>query len=84
MNGIQCKERRKELRLSVRALAKLSGISFASISRYERGITDMPAKRLQKLADALGIDYAVNESVMISELRAIQTRIAAIIESEGG
>lgn len=49
----ELRERRTKMRLSVRKAAKGLGISFAALSRYERGIglMEMSAGTAKRLAD---------------------------------
>jgi len=53
--GIRLRELREEQNLSIRALARLSGLSANALSMIERGKTSPSVSTLYKVADALGI-----------------------------
>jgi transcriptional regulator with XRE-family HTH domain len=63
--SVNLKQLREERALSQRDLAKLSGVSFDTIGRIERGQKMRPSTR-RKLANALGIDsYSGNDSRLL-------------------
>ena len=53
--GIRLRELRQERDLSMRALARLSGLSTNALSMIERGRTSPSVSTLYKLAEALGV-----------------------------
>lgn len=55
-DGSRIKETRKRRGMSAEKLAEITGISAATIYRYENGdIASMPATKLKPIADALGV-----------------------------
>lgn len=48
---------RKQKKLSLRQLAKLSGVSLAQISKIERGLSDPTFSVMCKIAIALKVPY---------------------------
>ena len=59
ITGTRIKERRKELGLSADTLAKMVGVSRATIFRYENGaIEKVPADFLLPLARCLGVSMS--------------------------
>ena len=50
---------RVEKELTIRELAKKSGISHQALSNYEHGINNPGSDKLEKLASALGINISV-------------------------
>lgn len=55
MNNL--KEIRKEKKLTIKELSKLSGVSCITITNIEKGYHEPYAKTLYKLAKALNCDY---------------------------
>lgn len=55
------RELRKQSKLSQADLAKILGVHFINISRYERGISKPNSEALKRLAEALGVttDYLI-------------------------
>jgi transcriptional regulator with XRE-family HTH domain len=80
MNGIEMRQTRKSRGMTIGELATQANVATSVISRYERGLADMHSKSLKAIEAVLG-DVHTSESPVISELREIQARIAAIIES---
>jgi transcriptional regulator with XRE-family HTH domain len=77
--GRRIKEAREDLSLSQRELAERIGLADAqSISRYERGETEVPAKRLRRIAEATGKDMSFfvmeirGEAIPASDLQALR------------
>jgi len=60
--GKRIQQIRKEKGLSQTELAKISGVSYAQLSRYETKGAQPPAEVLNKLADALdtSVDFLIN------------------------
>lgn len=52
--GPVIRETRKALKMSLRALADASGVTYSTISRIERGEYDPPARTIKAITDALG------------------------------
>lgn len=52
--GLRIRVRRVELQLSQSDLAKLLGVSFQQIQKYEKGVNRIGPGRLEQLAAALG------------------------------
>lgn len=52
--GERIKEARKAISVTQEELAEILGVSYATVSRYEHGETDITVKRMWKIADALG------------------------------
>jgi transcriptional regulator with XRE-family HTH domain len=78
--GTIIKNARDNEQLSLRELAKLSDISYATISLIEKGNEKCPLDTLRKLCNALGLDWievlkCADTNVLsyseLSELRAI-------------
>lgn len=61
--GLQLVEIRKERGLSVRQLADLCGVGYASISRLENGNYNASIDILAKICDALEADIQVVERI---------------------
>jgi transcriptional regulator with XRE-family HTH domain len=53
--GKRIRKRRKELNLSLRALAEKTNLTASFLSQLERGITNSSLKSLQRIADALNV-----------------------------
>jgi len=54
--GERIKQRRKELGLTQGELAHRLGLSQATVSAYEKGLTQIPPYHLERLADQLGVE----------------------------
>jgi transcriptional regulator with XRE-family HTH domain len=52
--GPVIRETRKALKMSLRALADASGVTYSTISRIEREEYDPPARTIKAITDALG------------------------------
>ena len=50
-------EKRREKGMSLRMLAQKSGLSLASLCRYEDGTVDIPLRKLINVAKALDCKY---------------------------
>lgn len=57
--GIQIKNRRKVLGLTIRELANLTGISKTSISQLERGVSNPTFEMLQNIFEYLNLEIKV-------------------------
>lgn len=57
--GLLIKQRRKDLGLDQRNLARLSGVSIHSLSDLEAGKGNPTHERLSKIADVLGLEVCV-------------------------
>lgn len=53
MNGLQ--HIREQFNLSIAGLARQMGISYQAVSQWERGLRQIPAKRLDELSAFFGI-----------------------------
>lgn len=53
--GELIRNRRVELGMSMRALAKASGVNVSSLSRYQNGTINLTDETLKKVMDALGL-----------------------------
>jgi transcriptional regulator with XRE-family HTH domain len=60
--GKRIQQLRKQKELSQNELAKIVGVSYAQLSRYENKGTQPPAEVLNKFAEALGtsVDFLIN------------------------
>lgn len=60
--GQKIREERKKLKLTQTDLAKVVGVSFGSISKYEKDMISIPANNLKKIAVRLNVsmDYLMN------------------------
>jgi transcriptional regulator with XRE-family HTH domain len=82
--GGHLRQLREERNISMRALAKISGISANALSMIERGLTSPSVSTLYKLADALGIPVTSffgipEERQQVIHLRAIdRSRIPVV------
>ncbi len=54
--GTRMRERRIRLGLTQQAMAKLIGMTYQQIHKYEKGINRLAAGRLHKIARALGVE----------------------------
>lgn len=61
--GLQLAEIRKERELSVRQLAELCGVGYASISRLENGNYNASIDILAKICDALEAEILVVDRI---------------------
>jgi y4mF family transcriptional regulator len=57
--GLLLRDRRKELALDQRNLARLSGVSVHSLSDIEAGKGNPTLERLSKIAEVLGLEINV-------------------------
>jgi DNA-binding transcriptional regulator YiaG len=57
--GLRIKQRRRALRISQSVLAKMIGVSFQQIHKYETGRSSVSAARLFTIAQALETDPGV-------------------------
>lgn len=57
--GIQIKNRRKVLGLTIRELANLTGVSKTSISQIERGVSNPTFEMLQNIFEYLNLEIKV-------------------------
>ncbi len=57
--GMQIKLRRTELRMTIKELSELTGITEAAISKIERGETDCKISTIALLRSALALDIEV-------------------------
>ena len=60
--GQKIREERKKLKLTQTDLAKVVGVSFGLISKYEKDMISIPANNLKKIADRLNVsmDYLMS------------------------
>lgn len=56
--GARMRERRIMLGLTQQEMAKLSGVTYQQLYKYEKGINRIPASRLYTVAHALGVDVS--------------------------
>lgn len=84
--GRRIRQAREDADLTQQQLADRIGIQTAqSISRYERGETEVSTKRLRKIAEATGRDldffiqeeHTVGRQISQSELEIVQEELAA-------
>jgi transcriptional regulator with XRE-family HTH domain len=76
--GIAVRERREALGLSQKALAKLAGLSRATINQLERGtLNDLGIAKLTKVLGLLGLDLAAQRSTRPARGLVIASRTAS-------
>lgn len=56
--GARVKAVRNHLRMSQSALAAKIGVTFQQVQKYEKGTNRVGASRLQRIADALGVNVS--------------------------
>ena len=61
--------RRKELKLTQKELAKRTGISIVSLAKYEKNERLPSYENLNKLANALDLDYDEVSSILSKQKR---------------
>lgn len=59
--GQKFRERRKVLHLRQKDLAELAGVTLRGLTDLERGHANPTLKQLAKIADALGLEFSLNE-----------------------
>jgi transcriptional regulator with XRE-family HTH domain len=57
--GRRIRARRRQLRLSQQALATALGMSYQQVQKYENGVSQIGAGRLQQLAEILNVPVSV-------------------------
>ncbi|WP_410055150.1 helix-turn-helix domain-containing protein [Microvirga sp. Mcv34] len=82
--GRQIFNRRKELRLSLRELSRLSGISTSSISRVENGLFSPTLDNAFRLATALGIDLADYSGTSHMGAPQVQPSVSCPFQDDSG
>lgn len=55
--GQQIRDARKEKNLTLKELGEKVGVSESVMSRYEKGKQNLTLETLQKVADALGLNF---------------------------
>lgn len=53
--GMLLRSKRREQKLTLRALSELTGIDYTLLSKYENGIVNPPPEKLLKIQDALNL-----------------------------
>jgi transcriptional regulator with XRE-family HTH domain len=77
--GIAVRDRREELGLSQKALAKLAGLSRATVNQLERGtLHDLGIAKLVKLLGLLGLDLAARRVQRPARGLLIASRTASV------
>jgi len=59
--GQLLRDRRRMLRLRQRDLAELAGVTLRGLTNLENGSANPTLKQLAKIADALGLEFALVE-----------------------
>lgn len=54
--GRRIRERRRELKMSQTRLGQAIGVSFQQIQKYEKGTNRISASKLNRVAEALGVE----------------------------
>lgn len=83
MNGEKIKQVRIAQKLSLRDLAALTNgqVSFATISRFERGVGQITYKHYELICDALGVEVdRIPESMQVAFDKAAIRRHLSEIE----
>ena len=57
--GQQLRAARYARKMTLRELAERSGVHFVTLSRFENGSTDLGARRLNRVAQALGLEVVL-------------------------
>jgi len=76
MKRIRLKQARKELNLTIEAMADLLSVSTAQISRWENGINGIPSQRVSAIAAA----YRLPVSEVLDGADEIESATAVMIE----
>jgi transcriptional regulator with XRE-family HTH domain len=61
------KARREMLQVNQEMLAELSGVSLRTVKQFESGKGNPTMKTISKLADALGLELALQVKTLINE-----------------
>lgn len=61
------KARREMLQVNQEMLAELSGVSLRTLKQFESGKGNPTLKTISKLADALGLELALQVKTLINE-----------------
>lgn len=61
------KARREMLQVNQEMLAELSGVSLRTVKQFESGKGNPTLKTISKLADALGLELALQVKTLINE-----------------
>jgi len=69
--------RKKELNITVKNLAKLSGVSVRTINRLLKN-EDVKLSTIESVTNLLGLDFAGNEVVSLEELKKQRAREKAL------
>jgi transcriptional regulator with XRE-family HTH domain len=64
---IMIKARREMLQVNQEMLAELSGVSLRTVKQFESGKGNPTLKTISKLADALGLELALQVKTLINE-----------------
>ena len=67
--GEKIKKIRKEKKMTQPELAKRIGVSVPTLQRYENGVTELKASMLNKIADALDVNFDILFSGSIEQLK---------------
>lgn len=84
--GASLDERRRELRMTIPQLARLSGTSTATVSRVLRGEPTVAIGHVCAVADALGMQVGLRQRVSVDSLlreaaRRKAKRAAALVQA---
>lgn len=70
-------QRKKELNITIENLAKLSNIGIRTLNRFFAE-DDVKLSTIEKLTNALGLDFAGNETIPLKELKQKRAKEKAI------
>lgn len=79
--GRRIREAREEAGLTQPQLAETLGLKHPqSISNYERGVTEIPTKRLRRIAEATGkpMSFFVTDAPRLADPEMVEERLAAV------
>jgi len=69
--------RRKQLKITIENLAKLSNLSIRTINRLLAG-DDIQISTIEKITNTLGLDFAGNETISLKKLKEQRAKQKAI------
>lgn len=70
-------ERKKQLKISLENIAKLSGLGLRTVNRTFAG-EDVKLSTIEKLTNLFGVDFSGNEVVPVDELKRLRAHQKAL------
>lgn len=67
--------RRKELKITQKELSEKTGISMVSLAKYEKGVRLPSYENLNKIAEALKLQYDEVSNILTNQKRSKKERV---------